>query len=392
MAYGEGKHMTYDIIIKNGTLIDPATGREEKGDLLIRDGLIADAPAKAPADATAKYMLDAAGMLVMPGLIDFHTHVYMGGSDLGVNPHTTLVHQGVTMTVDTGTAGTGTMAGFIPEIEAAQIRMKAFVNITPSGLATFRTHNHVDAATFDVPRLKQLFRDYGQHILGIKYMAGAEINHDLKALDATLAIAEEIGVPVAVHTTDPAEPMAAIARRLRKGDILVHFLHGIGNTIIDPDGRVNKDVLAARERGVYMDASNGSRHFSFAVAKAALEQGVFPDVISSDLTAITLYTEPVFGLPHLLSKYLNMGMPLMDVIRCATTTPAKLCRMEGRLGALAPGAYADVTVMHLVDRDVTFRETAKPGSPTLRGTRYLLPRLTVIKGVPAFRSPDMPAC
>jgi len=381
----------YDIIIKNGTIIDPSANREEKGDVFIRDGLIMDAP-KAPETATAKYMFDAAGMHVMPGLIDFHAHVYMGGSDLGVNPHTTMVPQGISMVVDTGTAGTGNMAGFMPEIEAAQIRMKAFVNITPSGLATFRIHPKVDAAAFDVPRMKQLFRDYGHHLLGIKYMAGSEINDNLNALDRTLEIAGELGVPVAVHSTDPPEAMADIAKRLRKDDILVHFLHGIGKTIIDPDGKVNKELLAARERGVWMDASNGSRHFSFAVAKAALEQGFAPDIISSDATFITLHTEPVISLPHLLSKYLNMGMPLMDVIRCATTTPAKLCRMEGRLGTLKPGSFADVAVMRIEERNVTFRETAKPDSPTLQGSRYILPRLTVIKGLPAFRSPDMPSC
>ena len=377
-----------DMIIRNGTIIDPSTNREEKGDLFIKDGLIVDAPA----DATAKYMFDAKGMHVMPGLIDFHAHVYMGGSDLSVNPHTTMVPQGITMTVDTGSAGTGVLPGFMAEIEAAQIRMKAFVNITPAGMATFRIHPKVDPAVFDVARMKQLFRDYGHHLLGIKYMAGKEINDNLKALDRTIEIAGELGVPVAVHSTDPPEPMADIARRLRKNDILVHFLHGIGNTILEPNGKIHKEILAARERGVWMDASNGSRHFSFAVAKAALEQGFPPDIISSDATFITLHTEPVISLPHLMSKYLALGMPLMDVLRCATTTPAKLCRMEGKLGTLKVGAYADVAVMKIEDREATFRETAKPDSPVMKGTRYMLPRLTVIKGVPAFRGPDMPEC
>ena len=381
----------YDIIIRNGTVIDPSVNREEKADLFIRDGLVCDVPAESAA-ASAKYEFNADGMHVMPGLIDFHTHVYMGGSDLGVNPHTTLVPYGVTMAVDTGTAGTGQIAGFMPEIEAAQIRLKAFVNITPMGLATFRVHPKVDPAAFDVPRLKSIFRDYSHHVLGIKYMAGKEINDDLRALDRTLELASELNVPVAVHTTDPPEAMADIARRLRKDDILVHFLHGIGRTIIDPDGKVNKELFKARERGVWMDASNGSRHFSFAVAKAALEQEFAPDIISSDATFITLHTEPVISLPHLLSKYLNLGMSLMDVVRCATATPAKLCRMEGKLGTLKPGAFADVAVMKIEDRDVVFKETAKPDSPVMKGTTYMMPRLTVIKGVPAFRSPDMPAC
>lgn len=376
-----------DVIIRNGTIIDPSAGRQEVGNVFIKDGLIVEGSK----ESTAKYMLDAKGMYVMPGLIDFHTHVYMGGSDLSVNPHTTLVHQGVTMTVDPGTAGTGTLPGFMTEIEAAQIRMKAFVNMTPTGLATFRTHELIDPAVFDVPRMKQLFQNYGHHLLGIKFMAGSERNKDLKAFEKTIEIAEEIGVPIAVHTTNPPVPMAEIARRLRRGDILVHFLHGRGNTIIDPDGKVNKELWAARERGVWMDASNGSIHFDYAVAEAALTQGFVPDIISSDLTFITLNTEPVFGLPHLLSKYLNMGMSLMDVIRCATTTPAKLCRMEGQLGTLQTGAYADVTVMEIAEREVIFRDN-HISNATRKGSRYMLPRLTVINGRPAFRSPDMPSC
>jgi predicted amidohydrolase len=220
-------------------------------------------------------------------------------------------------------------------------------------------------------------------------MAGKEINDDLKALDKTLEVASEIGVPVAVHATDPAESMASIARRLRKDDVLVHFLHGTGNTIIEPDGKVGDELWKARERGVWMDASNGSRHFSFAVAKSALAQKFAPDIISSDVTGITLHAEPVLSLPHLMSKYLNMGMSLMDVVRCVTTTPARLCRMEGRLGTLKTGSYADVAVLKIVECGVIFRETSKPDSPSMKGTKYMLPRLTVIKGVPAFRSPEM---
>ena len=376
-----------DVIIKNGTIIDPYVGRQELGDLYIKDGLIVEGNGT----SAAKYMLNAKGMHVMPGLIDFHTHVYMGGSDLSVNPHTTLVHQGVTMTVDTGTAGTGTLPGFMTEIEAAEIRMKAFVNMTPTGLATFRTHELIDPAIFDVPRMKQLFRNHGHHLLGIKYMAGSERNKDLKAFEKTIEIADEIGVPIAVHTTNPPAPMAEIAKRLRGGDILVHVLHGRGHTIIDADGKVNKELWAARERGVWMDASNGSVHFDYKVAEAALAQGFMPDIISSDLTFITLNTEPVFGLPHLLSKYLNMGMSLMDVIRSATTTPAKLCRMEGKLGTLQTGAYADVTVLEIVEREVIFCDNHFSNT-TRTGSQYLLPRLTVIKGRPVFRSPDIPSC
>ena len=349
---------TFDLILRNGIVLDPSENFCGRRDIFVRHGLICPQPDD-PRQAHALFEFDAAGKYVVPGLIDFHAHVYTGGSDLGVDPHTTLVPTGVTTVVDAGTAGTGQMD---------------------------------DASVFDRDRLERIFRRYAQYVLGIKFMAGKEINDDLKALDATLEIAEELGVPVAVHTTNPPAPMAEIAARLRKGDILVHVLHGEGETILDGDGNIHKALREARERGVIMDASNGRRHFNFDVARAALEQGFPPDIISSDMTAYAIYIEPVVSLPHILSKYLNLGMPLMDVIRCATTTPARLCRMEGKIGTLRVGACADIAVLELAERTVLFKETQARDSRTLTGSRCLLPQLTVIDGLPAYRSPDIREC
>lgn len=382
---------TFDLILRNGIVLDPSENFCGRRDIFVRHGLICPQPDD-PRQAHALFEFDAAGKYVVPGLIDFHAHVYTGGSDLGVDPHTTLVPTGVTTVVDAGTAGTGQMDGLIAEISAARMRIRAFVNVTPMGLATFRTHQKIDASVFDRDRLERIFRRYAQYVLGIKFMAGKEINDDLKALDATLEIVEELGVPVAVHTTNPPAPMAEIAARLRKGDILVHVLHGEGETILDGDGNIHKALREARERGVIMDASNGRRHFNFDVARAALEQGFPPDIISSDMTAYAIYIEPVVSLPHILSKYLNLGMPLMDVIRCATTTPARLCRMEGKIGTLRVGACADIAVLELAERTVLFKETQARDSRTLTGSRCLLPQLTVIDGLPAYRSPDIREC
>lgn len=378
----------FDLILRNGIVLDPAENFCGKRDIFVRHGLICSQP-DAPRQARALFDFDVEGRYVFPGLIDFHAHVYTGGSDLGVNPHTTLVPTGVTTVVDAGTAGTGQIDGLISEISAAQMRIRAFVNVTPSGLATFRTHQKIDASTFDRDRLERIFRRYAHYVLGIKFMAGKEINDDLSALDATLEIAESLRVPVAVHTTNPPASMAEIAGRLRKGDILVHVMHGEGQTILDGDGSVNKALRAARERGVIMDASNGRRHFNFDVARAALAQGFPPDVISSDMTAYAVYIEPVVSLPHILSKYLNLGMPLMDVLRCATATPARLCRMEGEIGTLRVGARADIAVMELAEKAVVFKETQARDSRTMTGKQYLLPQMTIIDGIVAYRSPNI---
>ena len=320
----------YDVAIKNGDIIDPLSGNKEKKNIYIKDGVFV----ACHGSGNARYSIDATGKYVMPGLIDAHAHVYMGGSDVSVNPATVMVHQGITTVVDAGTAGTGTLLGLIGEMATAPLRIKAFLNVSPSGLATSRRRYPVDPADWDRSRMIQAFREHGDKLLGLKFMAGKERINDLGPLKACVTLADELNVPIAVHCTNPPESMAKLAGMLRKGDILAHCYHGKGSSIIDDNGKVRPEVKAARERGVVMDASNGFAHFSYSVAEAAMGEGFFPDIIATDLTAVTLYKEPVFGLPHIMSKYLMLGMPLMEVVRCCTSRAAEICCMSDRLGNL----------------------------------------------------------
>ena len=373
-----------DIAIINGTVLDPATNTKELGSVFIKDGLIL----QARGDEAARRAFDASGMYIMPGLIDSHTHTYVGGSDIGTNPAISMIPQGVTMAVDAGSAGTGTLPGLIQEMATAPLRMKALLNVTPTGLATYRVPSRVNPAEWDVSRIARAFRDYGPWLTGLKILAGKESMDALVPLDAALALAADVGVPLAVHCTNPPESLGAVCDRLRPGDILVHCFHGKGSTILGGNGKVRPEILAARERGVVIDASNGSGHFSFSVAEAALAQGFLPDVIASDLTSGTAYEEPVYGLPHIMSKYLALGMSLMDVVRCCTSAAAIVCGCAGSLGTLAPGALGDLTVLEEVRKEVVFYDTA---GDHRTGTKYLVPRLTVIRGEVLFRSHELPS-
>jgi dihydroorotase len=161
--------------------------------------------------------------------------------------------------------------------------------------------------------------------------------------------------------------------------------HGTGNAIIGPDGAVLPGILAARKRGVLFDAANGRSHFVFPVAEAAIRQSFLPDIISTDITAGTLLREPVVGLPHVMSKYLAVKMPLMHVVGACTSAPARLLGMQDEIGTLAPGACTDVVVMQQVNRRVEFADTR---GERREGRDLLAPRLTLRAGRVVFRQLD----
>jgi len=172
---------------------------------------------------------------------------------------------------------------------------------------------------------------------------------------------------------------------LRPGDVYCHVHQGVGTTVVGANGRISPALFKAQEAGVIFDAANGRKNFSFAVAKAALADGFFPDVISSDLTKTTSYSDYVFALPYVMMKYLNMGMDLDRVIAACTSTPAALIGMKGKLGTLAPGALADVAVFRPVTKPVVMKD--QHGN-TLTGDKWILPQLTVLNGRVTYRQLD----
>jgi predicted amidohydrolase len=268
-----------------------------------------------------------------------------------------------------------------------QMRVFSLVNVSATGLLTPRYHENVDPKHYDIGALKSLFAKYPGQLIGLKVRQSRDIVGELgsEPLRATVKMAEEIGCRVVVHVTDPPCPITEIADLLRSGDVFCHVFHGAGNTIIGDHGQVLPGIRAARKRGVIFDAANGKSHFSFAVARAAIGDGFLPDVISSDLTPLTLYTDYAFGLPYLMSKYLNLGVGLKEVVAACTSTPANLLGMQGTLGTLAPGAMADIAVFKLAQRATRFCDT--PGE-TFVGEQLLVPQMTVLGGQITYRQVD----
>mgnify|MGYP004710460053 FL=1 len=183
--------------------------------------------------------------------------------------------------------------------------------------------------------------------------------------------------------TDPVQSTEQLLEIVRSGAVFAHGFHGKGDTLLDESGRVKNAARQARQRGVIFDCAHGRNNFSQHVAQQAVADDFLPDIISSDLSAITLNRSPVFGLPWVMSKFLAMGMSLFDVIACCTSRPAALLGMSQEIGTLQPGSCADVALFRLEKRGVTFTDVHQH---TLAGSQLLVPQLTLKAGVPLWRA------
>lgn len=239
--------------------------------------------------------------------------------------------------------------------------------------------------TFKRNRIKRLFEKYRKDILGLKIRQSKEKVGDMniEPVKEAIKLAEEIGVNVVVNSTNPPVEMTEFVKVLRKGDVITHSFHGIGNTIINSDGNVYDEIKEAQSSGVIFDVANARFYFAFKVAEAALKDGFLPDVISTDLTVKSLYKKPqAFNMMFLLSKYLNLGLSLSQIIERTTIRPAKIMNMEKIIGTLSKNSCADVAIIKEIKKDVVF-EDWKDGK--LKGNRLLRNMATIREGEIVFR-------
>lgn len=381
--------MDYDLLIKNGFVCDPSQNINAPRDVAVKNGKISGV-GTAIDPAQAGSVIDARGCLVFPGLIDFHLHCFDYSSELAVSPDIMCLPCGVTSAVDAGSSGVANCGAFHADIVSRHhTRIKLFINVCATGLLSLRFHEELDPRCYDAAKLGQMLEKYPGTILGLKIRSSRELTGDmgLRPLERTLAIAQELGCPVAVHATNPAgeKGCAGILEKLRPGDIFCHVFHGKGDTIIR-DGKVRGEVLEARRRGILFDAANGSNHFDLSVARTALAEGFLPDIISTDLTSKTMYApHAVMSLPFVMSKYLNLGVSLSDVVKRTTEIPARLMGMEGRAGTLRAGAPADIAIFKEIPATVKFVDHK---GEAFSGDRLLKPLLTVLNGKVAYRQVD----
>ena len=339
----------YDLVIRGGRVIDPAQGIDAPRDVAFRDGKVAALEASIEAGA-AREVIAAAGKLVVPGLIDLHTHVYWGGTSLSVQPVPVALRSGATTLVDAGSAGPGNFHGFRAHvIERTPVRILPYLNISFAGIFAFSKSVMVgecsDVRLLDARECLEVAERDRDLIVGIKVRVGRNTSegYGVFPLELAIEVAQELGLPVMAHIDFPPPSRKDMLARLRPGDVLTHCYRPFPNAPVVRD-EVRPEMWEARERGVIFDIGHGMGGFGFASTRPMLKAGFFPDVISSDVHILCEHG-PAFDLLHTMSKLICLGMPLVEVIRAATARPAEALRRPD-LGTLAVGAAGDATILN----------------------------------------------
>lgn len=376
----------FDLLIQDGHVIDPASGIDGTMDVGIAGGKIAQVAEHIAPEQTAR-VIDARGLYVAPGIIDMHAHVYKFRPTEhsyieSINADAHCLHSGVTTVVDTGSAGTEHFPDFVEHtIRASCTRILAFLNIARGGMVDARSEQ--DPAAMDVQAAVSTAKQYPDLIVGIKtahYWTNQpwDAAHPAWAsVERAVEAGELCGLPVMADfwPRPPERPYPdLIATKLRPGDIHTHVF-AQQFPVLDDAGKVNAILFAARERGVIFDLGHGAASFWFRNAVPALRGGFAPDTISTDLHMGNI-NGPVISMAHTMSKFLNMGMPLAEVIRRATLHPARVLRRPA-LGTLTPGAEADVAVFDLREGAFAYADC---GGARLDGKYRLECRLTLRAG------------
>ena len=388
-----GPQDKFDLLIKGGDVLDPSQSLRGIRDIGIRNGRIELVQADIPASRALK-VLDATGRVVTPGLIDLHAHVYPYGSAVGIPADELAPFQGTTTVVSAGDAGANNFAAFrryiVPQ---ARTRLYAFVHIANIGLAGFPEPELYNIGFARADIAARALAENSDIALGIKVRMSENViaQHGLEPLQRAIRACEMAGhgkVMCHIGGVESVRLMSQILDMLRPRDILTHCYSGAPNvggkfTNIVQDGKLLPAAMEAKKRGVHFDVGHGGGSFDYTIAETAIAQGAGPDTISSD---IHVYSGNTPGMPYLtsvMSKFLNMGYNLEQVISMATINPARAIDKLAKLGTLQVGAPGDVTLLDVVQGPVEFVDTR---NNKRTGQVQLKPVQTVAGGV-AFGRP-----
>lgn len=359
-----------DVLIKGGRVIDPGQGIDRVTDVAFSGGKVARIDDDISPD-NAKTLIDATGKIVTPGLIDLHTHVYWGGTSIGIEADSIARRSGTTTFVDAGTAGPANFLGFRRHvIEHSRARILAYLNISFAGIYAFSAKVMVgecdDIRLCDPAEVVRVARDHLDLTVGVKVRVGKIASGaDAAPFDLARIAADELSLPVMTHLDLPPPTHADVVPKMKPGDILTHCFRPFPNAPIISERQIKAEVLAARERGVVFDIGHGMGSFSFDVAKNMMREGFMPDVISSDVHSLCV-DGPAYDLLVTLSKFVCLDMPLPDIIHAATVAPAAAINRP-TLGTLTPGTEGDASLLEL--REGSFEYIDATGNPMAGGHR-----------------------
>jgi dihydroorotase len=369
----------FDLLLRGGRVIDPASGRDDVADIGIRGDVIAAIEPAIPAEA-ARQVLDVAGKIVTAGMIDTHAHVYQHVTGrFGLNADMVGVRSGVTTLVDQGGPSCMTIPGFRHFIvEPAESRVLCFISMYLVG----GMEGHLYPALYgpeqvDVKATIRAGRANADIVRGVKAHAeiGGASRWGLEVVKLGKRIASELGLPLYIHlgqlwpvkdgvTIDPDEVVRALMPLMEPGDVLAHpFTRHPGGFVSAETGEVHPVVWAALERGVTVDVGHGS-HFSFEMARRTITAGIRPHTLGADMHGYNVRPPGVgddaarrenpfsgvapFNLTHAMTELMTLGLTLPDIVATVTSNPARMLKMQDSLGALVAGREADISVLDLL--------------------------------------------
>jgi dihydroorotase len=375
------------LLLRGGRVIDPAQGLDGALDVRVRHGRIDAVGADLPSDGAA--VLDVAGLLVLPGLIDGHVHCFHGQGRTMVDPDVVGVSRGVTTVVDAGSSGHAAFPLFRDHVmAAAQTRVLAYVHLsTLGGLLGPEYPTLADPRLIDLDGIATTVEANRERVVGIKVHAisGAMGPQGMEPLRQARALADQLGTRLMVHigeswSKEAAKPAQDIVELLRPGDILTHMYTAQRGGLLDGTDRLHPAVREARNRGVRFDVGHGSSNLNWEVAQRLLDMDFPPDSVSTDGSNRNLHWL-TWDLPTVMSKLLALGLPLRDLVAMATCNAAAQIGWADELGSLAPGRVADVSVLRLEAQDWTALDSQRQ-ERVLR--QRLVPVLTLRAGAVVY--------
>ena len=376
------------LVIRNGHVLDPLNGVDEVLDIVVKGSEITSLEKNA-AYSERDNVIDAEGCYVFPGLIDHHMHL-QPLSRIGIPSEAQCFASGVTAAVDAGSCGPANFIYHYGILKRLRLNIKAYLHVATVGLDTLPgCLEDVNPAHWEVATIKECFERFSDVLVGLKLRTSAPIVKEFgyDVLRKTVELAEEIGVPVMVHSTNPPGELSELLDILRPGDCITHMYMNIGPNLIK-DGKVIEAAYKARERGVIFEAADARAHMGIPVAQAAIKEGFLPDIIATDGTKLSMNLRPTtFNLAMQIARYTALGMTLKDVITCMTVNPAKDLGILDVAGSLTVGHPADIAVFRTVDMDTLHgdRPFGNPDQNTIVSHRLYQPVLTIKNGEMVFR-------
>ena len=360
----------YDLIIKGGRVIDAARKLDAIRDVAISQGRLAAIGANITEQAADT--LDARGKLVVPGLIDIHTHA----TRTKEGPALCLA-DGVTGLIDAGSQGADRIGEAIAVAKSAPQPCRVLINIGRGGILP--DGDTMDINRADVAAAREAIASNRDMIIGVKARLSRDVagTNDFEVLRRAQEVASSFNLPVMIHMGQTVSPLPKLFALLKSGDIVTHMFAPPPNGISDDAGHILPEVMSARRRGVRFDVGNGrTGHLRWDIVERVLQAGFLPDTFSTDWTTESR-TAQVIDLPNVMSKFLMMGMPLNQVVACATLNASRAFPVFGDRGTLKVGAPADVAVLELRDGSFDFVDNYENKR---MGHQRLFPSATVLAG------------